>query len=73
MREKTQQRQAESQSKAQISIYMYNEKNHYSKTGAESIAGKGVGGDLWTHGNIKHEQKIAATMLSRHRHFKGMY
>lgn len=47
---------------------MYNEKNHYSKTGAESIAGKGVGGggqDLWTYENNKHEKKIAATMLSR--------
>lgn len=52
MREKTQQRQAESQSKAQISIYMYNEKNHYSKTGAESIAGKGVGG-FRTYGHMR--------------------
>lgn len=49
MREKTQQRQAESQSKAQISIYTYNEKNHYSKTGAESIAGKGGLMDTWEH------------------------
>lgn len=55
--------QAESQSKAQISIYTYNEKNHYSKTGAESVA-KGV--ETYGHmSTLNMNKKTAATMSSK--------